>query len=139
MNQKLSDLINVTTLRKKIDSIMFLPIDPVECNAAGEEITTIYESDWIKIFIIRNSDFSGEILVEVELSLPSKWNYTEVVLDMIQHLTYIQELLNQGFELCVIKEECLWVASRSFSKVPDDSILEALLHLRTQSSRGDKK
>ena len=135
MSQKLSDSENVTTLGKKIDSILVSPINPVECNAAGEEITTIYESDWVKIFIIRNLDSSEEILVEVELSLPSKLNYVEVVSDMTQNLTYIQELLNQGFELCVIKEECLWVASQRFSVVPDDSILEALLHLRTQSSR----
>ena len=130
---------NVTELRTKFDSIMTLPIDPVKCNVAGEEISAIHGTDWVKIYFIRSSDFADVILVEVEVSLPSKLSDVEVILDMIQHLTYIQELLNQGFELCVIREECLWVASRSFSETPDDSILEVLHPPMSQTIRSDEK
>ena len=139
MNQNLSTSGKVTELRKKIDSIMILPIDPVKCNVAGEEISTIYRNDWVKIYMIRSPDFADVVLVEVEVSLPKKLSDAEIILDMIQHLTYLHELLNQGFELCVIREECLWVASRSFSETPEDSILEVLHPPMSQTNRSDKK
>ena len=126
---------SVTELKIKFDLIRTLPIDPVKCNVAGEEISIIYGDDWVKVYVIRSSDFADVILVEVEVSLPSKLSDANIILDMIQHLTHLQELLNQGFELCVIREECLWVASRSFSETPDESILEALHPLMSQSSR----
>ena len=139
MDQDLSTSGSITELRPIFDSIISLPIDPVKCNVAGEEISTIYRNDWVKIFIIRSSDFADVVLVEVEVSLPKKLGDAEVILDMIQHLTYLQELLNQGFELCVIREECLWVANRSFSETPDDSILEVLHPPMSQSNRSVEK
>ena len=139
MNQDLSTSRTVAELKMKFDSVMTQPIDPVKCNVAGEEISTIYGNDWVKISMIRSPDFAYVVLVEVEVSLPKKLSEAEIILDMIQYLTYLQELLNQGFELCVIREECLWVASMSFSENPDDSILKVLHPPMSQSNRSEEK
>jgi hypothetical protein len=46
---------------------------------------------------------------------------------MITNITYIKNLVEKGFKLSVIKEDCLWVASFIVSERPMDEIFDALV------------
>jgi hypothetical protein len=46
---------------------------------------------------------------------------------MINHLQYLQKLNQTGFSLDIIKHDCLWTASQSFSETPPREIFELLV------------
>ena len=46
---------------------------------------------------------------------------------LIELMQYLLRLHQSGFTLDVIKHDCLWTASRSFSKPPSRKIFELLL------------
>ena len=144
MNRLLSNFgnsIGADDLKAQFVSLAGSPIDSSELNAAGESLTYLCRTDWVKVILIRSLNQENPV-IEVEVSIPSCSDKSEneslhlqmeVLTDMMTHLLYIRDLLKIGFEFSVIREDCLWIASKSFSEIPEDEVFTLLLPPGTDS------
>jgi hypothetical protein len=133
MNSKIKD---AGDLAQQYRTILNAPLLEMIENVAGEFVKIIIVSDWVQFAFIRFDDNSTKVRIEVEISLPtnscgeslsessSQLNLLE---GMMTHILYIKNLLKIGFNLSVIKEDCLWVASYLMSKDPSLEVFEALV------------
>lgn len=137
---------NAQELMKKYKEMTAKPVNsPSQDNESGESVSTLYQSSSLRILLVRTSEEPESVSVEVEVWLPSfnsenGSNETPnsngdfenerlgVILgQMISHLSYLLKLHKSGFLLDVIKHDCLWTASKSFSKPPTRMMFEHLL------------
>jgi len=118
-------------LKSKLSSILQTEIDPSKCNPAGEVISILEKTDWIRIYLIQDVQHPSFSTLEVEISIPNCggiYSQESLIENMISHLSLMRELSSIGFEVEVVKEDCIWVARKELSKVPDDEVFKALSH-----------
>ena len=132
MNSKIETADN---LADQFRIILKTPFSELRENIAGEFVKIISVSDWVQIAFIRFDDDTS-VGIEVEVSLPSSLccdshsnpsAQMSLLEGMMTHIIYIKNLLELGFKLSVIKEDCLWVASYLTSKDPSLEVFEALV------------
>ena len=109
------------------------PFSELQENVAGEYVRIVSVSNWVHIAFIRHDE---EIRIEVEVSLPSSTcgenledssDQLILIQGMMTHILYIRNLIEMGYSLSIIKEDCLWVASTLISKNPSPEVFEALV------------
>ena len=137
---------NAQELMNRYKEMTAKPLDsPSRENESGESVSTLYQSSSLRILLVRTPEEPEYVSVEVEVWLPSFNSENEsdetpnsngdfenerlgVILgQMISHLSYLLKLHQSGFMLDVIKHDCLWTASKSFSKLPTRMMFEHLL------------
>lgn len=109
------------------------PIDPSRVYETSESIDLVWKTDWVAISLIRRLTFPISLGILAEISMPvlavknDSTKHTALPDDVILHMEYLRTLLDAGFELQVIGEECLWVASKDFEEIPPSEILDMLM------------
>lgn len=137
---------NAEELMKKYYQLSTKPLAaPSLENESGESVETLYQSSSLRILLLRATTDPEMVTLEVEVWLPGSKtndnlaspsnmegkeqgeNLSEMLAQMIAHLQYLYSLHQNGFSLDVIKHDCLWTASCTFSKLPDRQIFDMLL------------
>ncbi|MHA1961501.1 MAG: hypothetical protein ACW99U_14865 [Candidatus Thorarchaeota archaeon] len=133
-------------LSKRYTESVSAPIEKLEFNEDGESVTTLLETSWVRILLVRRKNAQSTVSIEVEMSLPTCTSdpdsqkrvgpdclMRDVVLDTIDHMSYLLELNDLGFDLDVLGHDCLWTAARSFTKTPESGLFEQLVPPRAKS------
>lgn len=133
-------MMSVSKLKEKYEQLVKEPLPKVTSNEDGEIVFTLYQTEWLRILVVRSVKESQVISIEVEISLPrglsdqkprrQESNDEDVngTLEiMIEHLRYMQRLQSEGFTLDIIRQDCLWTASKEFKKIPSQSLFKLLL------------
>ncbi|MFX1317958.1 MAG: hypothetical protein ACFE9D_01115 [Promethearchaeota archaeon] len=137
---------NAEELMKKYHQLSTKPMAvPSLENESGESVETLYQSSSLRILLIRTTADPENVTLEVEVWLPGSYSdddltslsktegktqnekLGEMLGQMITHLQYLYSLHQSGFSLDVIKHDCLWTASCTFSKLPDRELFDRLL------------
>ena len=99
----------------------------------SELFVVISETEWIRILLLKTTqDEEITISIEVELSLPKcvargdLQNRKTLLSDMVTHLEYLQKLYEIGFELEVMRTDCLWTATKTLDSVPSQELCQSL-------------
>ena len=109
------------------------PIDPSSIYETGESITLVWKTNWVAISLVRKLTFPISLSIQAEISMPvptadnDSIDYAAMPDDVILHMEYLRTLLDAGFALQVIGEECLWMASKDFREIPPPEILDMLM------------
>jgi hypothetical protein len=117
----------------RIQLMVTTPIDPSSIYETGESITLVWRTNWVAISLIRRLTFPISLTIQAEITMPvppednDGINYAAMPDDVILHMDYLQTLLDAGFDLQVIGEECLWVAAKDFKEIPPSEVLAMLL------------
>lgn len=120
-------------LEARFHSFIDTPLSELQENVAEEFVKIYSVTEWVNIAFIRTDD---EISIEVEVSIPSSIctkmlmdssKQMDLVKGMMTHILYIKKLLEVGFSLSIIKEDCLWVASYLEQSKPSRTVFEALV------------
>jgi hypothetical protein len=104
-----------------------------EMRIDAEEITTLlHKTPWVRILLVQDSGKERTFLIEVEMSLPeatesAKQDTSVLINRLSEHLQYLQQLHNYGFELSIIGTGCIYCASKVFQKTPEDNLFRALI------------
>lgn len=137
----------IDQLMEKYHKIISTPIESPNhtLNESGETVEILLQTNSMRILVIRESMNPQTVNLEVEVWLPnrnpntldtdSKTTETELedkelsttLSRMIDHLQYLLKLQQSGFTLDVIKHDCLWTASKSFTKKPSRDLFELLI------------
>ncbi len=137
----------IDQLMEKYQKIISTPIESPTptLNESGETVEILLQTNSMRILVIRESMNPQTVNLEVEVWLPnrspntldtdSKTTETELedknlsttLSRMIDHLQYLLTLQQSGFTLDVIKHDCLWTASKSFTKKPSRDLFELLI------------
>lgn len=129
-------MISAQSLKKRFKQLMGETPTSSQYNEEGEFITTLAETAWIRLYVIRVLVDPESVTIEVEFSLPKaivsqpckpkmkkgQKNLT----DMITHLEYLRRLYENGFTVEFTGCECLWTATRTFSKQPKEDLFTVL-------------
>ena len=123
-------------LSRIYDTFVNSTFDDLKLNTDGEYVEIVDISEWIHIAFMRCDDELRNIEIEVEVSIPKRKcgeslgdtaTQIQLLQDMITSLLYIRNLLEKGFTLSVIKEDCIWIASCLVIEKPVDEIFDALV------------
>ena len=134
--QSKEDIKTGKDLRELYDTFVNSTFDELKLNSAGEYVRVFNISEWIHIAFMRFEDEPSMIEIEVEVSLPAgkcgetlgdTSNQIQLLQDMMTNMTYIKNLVEKGFKLSVIKEDCLWVATHLVSERPMAEFFDALV------------
>jgi hypothetical protein len=130
--KKLSPAQSLSSEEALKDRFVLLTSSPVSedaLNAAGEQIETLAKTKWVEICLIRRSSEVEEIGIEIEVSIPlvAGLSSDELLNGMTVHLNYLRQLLEANFTIAVIREDCLWVASRVFNTLPETAAFAAMV------------
>ena len=132
---------DVPEMASKYAELMKAPVDEATVNENGESLSTLCQSEWVRILVIRRPEIPDHVTIEVEISLPSpvahttdadrsdsdvKDNGTDLLHHAIEHLHYLSRLRNNGFALDVVGQECLWTAFRDFTEAPAPDVFDLL-------------
>ena len=137
----------IDQLMAKYQKIISTPVHPStsSLNESGEIVDILLQTNSMRILVIRESMNPQTVSLEVEVWLPNRnpntpdteSNNTETELKdvnlstslsrMIDHLQYLLKLHHSGFTLDVIKHDCLWTASKSFTETPSRALFELLI------------
>ncbi|NHJ12488.1 MAG: hypothetical protein EAX95_02375 [Candidatus Thorarchaeota archaeon] len=121
-----------TELKTKYTKLISAEVSPTGFNEAGEAVSILFENNWVRILVIR-TNVSSDITIEVESSLPREpvgqndgLSPESILNGAIRHLYYLKELESIGFALDVIRQDCLWTASKTFSESVAASVFQKL-------------
>ncbi|MHA1882798.1 MAG: hypothetical protein ACTSUO_07100 [Candidatus Thorarchaeota archaeon] len=108
-------------------------MDPQKTDT-NELIETVFETKWIRLLLLKSmNDRVERISIEVELSLPKSTSIevvdenSSILNEMITHLKYLKNLQSIGFEIEVMRSDCLWTATMVLDTVPNKDLCKALL------------
>ncbi|TFF91811.1 hypothetical protein EU545_02845 [Candidatus Thorarchaeota archaeon] len=98
--------------------------------ALQEAIEVIYQNDWLRMVVATDPSLSDRLFLAVEICIPNvgTTNRTRrddtsqtlsVLRGMIEHLEYLCRLSTAGFNLQIIREDCLWTATRFLPISPE--------------------
>lgn len=131
-------------LAKRYSELM-AGLDGLLSMSDGEVIGVLYQSEWLRILLVRGSEEEAGVgtSITVELSLsrcasdsgggstsPDGLSYHDAdrfLTDMVRHLEYLRSLAQHGFSLNVIREDCLWAATLPTPEPPDKAVFQALV------------
>jgi hypothetical protein len=96
-----------------------------------ESTTLLHKTSWVRILLVQHPD-GGSNRIEVEVSLPDDCSCDDknasLTFDTFtEHINYLQNLREHGFDLCIIGDGCILNASKSIRKTPKDNLFSALL------------
>ena len=137
----------IDQLLEKFQKIISTPAESPSppFNESGETVEILLQTNSMRILVIRESVNPQTVNLEVEVWLPNRNPNTfdtesqtaETERDdedlstslsrMIDHLQYLLKLQQSGFTLDVIKHDCLWTASKSFTETPSRDLFELLI------------
>jgi hypothetical protein len=101
-----------------------------------ELVELLFETEWIRILVVRNRKKPAEFSIEVELALPSRViepgkaqgdKAHEFVDRTIEHLKYLLQLEEVGLDLGVVSKDGIWSATATMSSAPSNSFFESLV------------
>ncbi len=113
--------------------LVMAPIDPSSIYETGESITLVWRTNWVAISLIRRLTFPISLTIQAEISIPVPpedndcINYAAMPDVVILHMGYLRTLIDAGFDVQVIGEECLWVATKDFKEIPSPEMLDILM------------
>ena len=116
----------------RFQEILRSPIDPSGVYDTGESIDLVWKTDWVAISLIRRLTFPISLGILAEISMPvlivdnDSTKHAALPDDVILHKEYLRKLIDAGFDLQVIGEECLWVAAKDFKEIPPSEVLAML-------------
>jgi len=132
---------DIPEMTRKYAELMEAPVDEATVNENGESLSTLCQSEWVRILVIRRPSTPDLVTIEVEISLPSpvgkasdtdetdseaEDNGTDLLHQAIEHLHYLSRLRTNGFTLDVVGQECLWTAFRDFTETPVSDVFDLL-------------
>jgi hypothetical protein len=105
------------------------PVKDATLNAAGELVQILLKTQWVEIALIRCLDAEAVVDMDVEVSIPKKQRLRDEdrLAEMATHINYLKRLVELEFVLTIIREDCLWIASRTFLTQPEMDVFDALL------------
>ncbi|MFW9845879.1 MAG: hypothetical protein ACFFD6_03975 [Candidatus Thorarchaeota archaeon] len=135
---------DVSELMKRYEHLIGTPSKELRFNENGESVAILCQSDWVRILVIQYQDPANLVSIEVELSLPTRSMKVQsgeygskvskettadtrmLAEQVMEHLRYMTNLQDHGFDLDVIGQECLWTASKDFQESPSQNVFELL-------------
>ncbi|MFX0077905.1 MAG: hypothetical protein ACFE8O_01585 [Candidatus Hermodarchaeota archaeon] len=140
-------MMTIDQLIDKYQKIISTPVESLSptLNESGETVEVLLQTNLMRILVIRESLNPQTVCLEVEVWLPTRnpntpdteLDNTETELEdenlsttlsrIIDHLQYLLKLHQFGFTLDVIKHDCLWTASKSFTETPSRELFELLI------------
>ena len=96
-----------------------------------ETTILLYKTPWVRILLEQHFEEDNTHCIEVEVSLPvncscDKSDHSVVFDEFAEHINYLQRLREHGFDICIIGDGCILSASKSFHKIPEDTLFSAL-------------
>lgn len=137
----MKEMADIPEMAKEYAELVKAPIDEAAVNENGESLSTLCQSEWVRILVIRRPSNPSLVTIEVEISLPSpvtqatdtdgtdsevRDNGTDLLHQAIEHLHYLSRLRSNGFTLDVVGQECLWTAFRDFTETPVSDMFDLL-------------
>ena len=133
----------VAKIRQNYEELINKPITKRSYNEDGEWISTLYQTQSIRILVVIGKDTPKQGTIEIEISLPktpiednddeefeldqgSGTDSKKVLIAWRQYLQYLLQLRSSGFSINNLGSECTWTASRTFKEVPQHEIFESL-------------
>lgn len=130
-------------LREKYQKVVKTAPSNAALEAAGEVIIVLQKTKWARILLVWRADEQEKVIIEVEVSLPKAVKQVSesnsaacgekegemggLLIEFMQHQQYLLRLEQVGFSLDVIRQDCLWTASRTFTEKPAYEVFELLL------------
>lgn len=135
---------NLEELMQKYQQLTTSAVNSSLLSELGESVTPLMQTTSLRILLLRTTKDPKTVSIEVEVWLPNhkesrdetldnsqdkpkKDNLSHTLSRLIELLQYLLRLHESGFTLDVIKHDCLWTASRSFSKPPSRKMFKLLL------------
>lgn len=121
-------------LSLRLQELLKAPLELSDTNRSGCSVYPVCRTDWMEILLVRFVSDPSLLKIEIEISMPTaemagerRARPEKLPSDMIAHMEYLEKLLDVGFSLQVVGEECLWIASKNFVGFPSSDIVELLL------------
>ena len=136
-------VMQATELMEKYLQVVKTAPAPEALEAAGEVIVVLHTTRWARILLVWRADTPKQVVIEVEVSLPravkqvrasellacgeQETEMGELLKELIEHQQYLLRLKTVGFVLDVIRQDCLWTASGTFTGNPSLEVFELLI------------
>lgn len=129
-------MVQASDLRKRFQNIANTSFTEPE-----ELVQLLFETEWIRILVLRNRKRPAEFSFEVELAIPSRIieprapreglsgvsKAREFVEKTIEHLEYLLRLEEAGLALGVVSKDGIWSASITMALTPSNAFFESLI------------
>jgi len=124
-------------LRDRFVLLTSSPVSEDSLNAAGELIEVLAKTEWVEISLIRQPSIVDEVGIEIEVSIPLRKvdSGNDILNGMSAHLDYLRNLAGNNFVVSVIREDCLWIASRNFTKQPEEETFAIMIPPETDNAK----
>ena len=126
-------MMNEKHLLDEYNKLLAQSPEDIDPDNDSELFVVISETEWIRVLLLKTiQKEAATISIEVELSLPkcvsrdNIQNKETVLSDMVTHLEYLQKLYEIGFELEVMRTDCLWTAAKTLDSVPSQELCASL-------------
>jgi len=125
---------NSSELRERYVRLVSVPLSQLSFVEEHEYSGILLDEQWIRILLIRRDDESEYQRLELELqTCPSttktmrKAHAIAISRSLISSLQYILKLVQNGFQLVIIENGCVWSLSKEFQGPLDKTTLDSLL------------
>jgi len=120
-------------LKERIDKAASDLRDKADPN---EGSTLILRTPWVRI-LLDHYEEEDTLSIEVEMSFPEEGDstnqkYSDLIDTLQEHVRYLQNLREVGFELSVIGTGCIYCASKQLRETPEDNLFRALIPPETE-------
>jgi len=117
-------------LREEYRQAIATPLDISGIDSESGMPSLLFRNDWIRILFVKQSNRSAHSIV-VELSQPDRIDHTQIkpefmISTLIIYLKYLLRLDNNGFELEIMQDDILWIATLEISVEPKMALFEIL-------------
>lgn len=120
-------------ISSRLQELVESPLQLSEAGVSGYEESVLCRTEWVEILLLRSVEEPEILRIEVEVLVPvAAQPGAHLVpqdimrLNMVAHMKYLMKLLDIGFSLQVVGEECLWVATGQFTGIPNPEVVHAL-------------
>lgn len=135
---------NTDDIIRQYKEAIEMPASSLEFNEDGESVTTLHETLWVRILLIRRQTDPRDSRLEIEISPPSAGagsdcgcgmrqragEFREItrrrILDLADSVEYMLRLHDAGFILDLAGAECTWTACGIFRSMPGRSLFELI-------------
>jgi len=120
-------------ISSKLQELVETPPQSSEVGGSGYQESVLCRTEWVEILLMRSAEDPEILRIEVEVLVPAAAQPREypipqdkMPLNMVAHMEYLMKLLDMGFSLQVVGEECLWVATGQFAGIPPSDVVQEL-------------
>lgn len=135
---------NIDDIIRQYREASEMPGSSLEFNEAGESVTALHETPWVRILLIRRQTDPRGSRLEIEISPPSSGagsdcgcgmkqragEFREItrrrILDLANSVEYMLRLHDAGFILDMAGAECTWTACGIFRSMPSRFLFELI-------------